>query len=109
MKIAVCGSGFGKDKEILKRAEEIGIEIAKSGNILSTGAGTGYPYAAVKGALKEKGTVICYSPAKNKQEHIKKYSFPFEESLESGIPNSYESSIRKKAQDIFTNKGIPGM
>lgn len=92
MKIAVCGSGFGEDKKILEKAKEIGREIAKSGNILLTGGGTGYPYAALRGAILQNGKVICYSPAKNKEEHINKYNFPFEESVEY----------------VFTNMGIPG-
>ncbi len=45
MKIAVCGSGFGSNKEISEKAKEIGREIAKSSSILLTGEGTGYPYA----------------------------------------------------------------
>lgn len=92
MKIAVCGSGLGESKEILEKAKEIGREIAKSNNILLTGGGTGYPYAAVRGAILEKGRVICYSPAKDKEEHMRKYGFPFEENVEY----------------IFTNMGIPG-
>jgi len=92
MKIAVCGSGSGENKEILEKAKEIGREIAKSNNILLTGGGTGYPYSAVRGAILEKGKVICYSPAKNKEEHINKYNFPFEET----------------AEYIFTGMGIPG-
>lgn len=92
MKIALCGSGLSKNKEILEKAKEIGREIAKSHNILLTGGGTGYPYAAVRGAILENGKVICYSPAKNKEEHINKYNFPFEEN----------------AEYIYTNMGIPG-
>lgn len=92
MKIAVCGSGLDENKEILEKAKEIGREIAKSNNILLTGGGTGYPYAAVRGAILENGKVICYSPASNKEEHINKYGFPFEES----------------AQYIYTNMGVPG-
>ena len=92
MKIAVCGSGSGSNKEISEKAKEIGREIIKSGNILLTGGGTGYPYASVRGAILENGKVICYSPANNKEEHTNIYGFPFEES----------------AQYIYTNLGIPG-
>lgn len=92
MKIAVCGSGLGSNKEILDKAKEIGKEIAKSGNTLLTGGGLGYPYSAIRGAILEGGKVICYSPAKDKEEHISKYGFPFEES----------------AEYIYTNMGIPG-
>ncbi len=92
MKIAVCGSGFGENKQILEKAKEIGREIAKSKNILLTGGGMGYPYAALRGAIVENGRAICYSPASNQEEHINKYGFPFEES----------------AEYIFTKMGIPG-
>ena len=92
MKIAVCGSGLGESKIILEKAKEIGREIAKSKNILLTGGGSGYPYAAVRGAILEKGKVTCYSPARDKDEHISKYGFPFEEN----------------AEYIFTGMGIPG-
>ena len=92
MKISVCGSGLGEDKSILEKAKQIGREIAKSNHILLTGGGTGYPYVAVRGTILEKGKVICYSPAKDKKEHINKYQFPWEE----------------KAEYIYTNKGIPG-
>lgn len=92
MKIAVCGSGTGEDKEVFEKAKEIGKEIAKSNNILLTGGCSGYPYAAVRGAILENGKVICFSPAKDKEEHVTKYGFPFEENVEY----------------IFTGKGIPG-
>jgi uncharacterized protein (TIGR00725 family) len=91
-KIAVCGSGLGESKEILEKAKEIGREIAKSNNILLTGGCAGYPYSALRGTIIENGKAICYSPASNKEEHINKYNFPFEES----------------AEYIFTGKGIPG-
>jgi len=92
MKIAVCGSGSEGNPAILEKAKEIGKEIAKSKNILLTGGCAGYPYAAVRGAILENGKVINFSPAKDKEEHVGKYGFPFEDSVEY----------------IFTNKGIPG-
>lgn len=92
MKIAVCGSGLAKNKEVLNISKEIGREIAKSNNTLLTGGGTGCPYAGVRGAILENGKVICYSPAKDKEEHINRYNFPFEEA----------------AEYIYTNNGIPG-
>ncbi len=92
MKIAVCGSGQAKDQKVLDKAKRIGIEIAQSKNTLLTGGGRGYPYAAVRGAILEDGRVICYSPAKDKEDHISNYNFPFEES----------------AEYIYTNNGIPG-
>ncbi len=92
MKIAVCGSGIGESKAISEKAKAIGKEIAGSNNVLLTGGCAGYPYSALRGAILENGKVISYSPANNKEEHINKYNFPFEES----------------AEYIFTGKGIPG-
>jgi len=92
LKIAVCGSGLGEDRETLEGSKEIGTAIAKSKNILLNGGCHGYPYAAARGSILENGKVICYSPANNKEEHIDRYGFPFEE----------------KAEYIFTGKGIPG-
>lgn len=92
MKIAVCGSGLGENKDILEKAKEIGKEIAKTSNILLTGGCGGYPYSAVRGAVLENGAVVGYSPAKDKDEHVSSYGFPFEEDVEY----------------VFTGKGIPG-
>ncbi len=92
MKIAVIGEGFGSDEEILEKAKEIGREIAKKNAILMTGSCLGYPYAAVKGAFEEKGKIIGVSPAKNKEEHVAVYNFPYKEF----------SEIR------YTGLGIPG-
>ncbi|MFH0868401.1 MAG: hypothetical protein V1831_03735 [Candidatus Woesearchaeota archaeon] len=78
MKIAVCGSGSVIDKEIAKKAFEIGKEIAENNVLLLTGAGTGYPYEAVKGASSVNGRVFGVSPAKDKEEHVSKYSFPID-------------------------------
>ncbi|MBW2975320.1 hypothetical protein KY366_06390 [Candidatus Woesearchaeota archaeon] len=92
MKIAVCGSGLGKSNEIIEKAKEIGKEIAKSHNIVLTGGGTGYPYAAARGAILENGKAVFYSPARSIEEHRTYYGFPLEEN----------------AQYVFTGKGIPG-
>ena len=76
MKIAVCGSNSALNKEIAKKAFEIGKEIAKNSILLLTGAGNGYPYEAAKGAFSNNGKVFGVSPAKNEEEHINKYNFP---------------------------------
>jgi hypothetical protein len=90
MKIAICGSGEIFDKEIARKASEIGKEIALSGNILLTGACHGYPNEAAKAAFSN-GEVIGYSPASDEEEHVSKYSFP--------VDNF--SSI------VYTGRGIP--
>ena len=77
MKIAVCGASLPPfDKNILKRAYEIGKEIAVNRNILRFGGCWGCPYEAAKGAFENNGKIIAISPAKNKDEHIQKYNFP---------------------------------
>ena len=92
MKIAVCGSSLPPfDKDILKKAYEIGKEIAASSHILRFGGCWGYPYEAAKGAFVNKGKVIAISPGKGKEEHITKYKFPADNFTEAeytglGIP-----------------------
>lgn len=77
MKIAVCGLGSGHyKKDILKKSYEIGREIARQKCVLITGGCSGYPYEASKGTLKEKGVSVAISPAKNLEEHGKKYNYP---------------------------------
>jgi uncharacterized protein (TIGR00725 family) len=63
-------------KDALEKAEAIGREIAKHGMILVTGATTGIPYWAAKGAKSEGGIVIGLSPASSKLAHIKTYHLP---------------------------------
>jgi len=92
MKIAVCGSNKGLDKEIAKKAFEIGKELANNNILVLTGAGNGYPYEAAKGAFSNDGKVFGVSPAKNQEEHIDNYSFP--------------TDAFTKIE--FTNLGIPG-
>ena len=92
MKIAVCGSSSSLDKEIARKAFEIGKELAKNNVLVLTGAGNGYPYEAAKGAFSVNGRVFGISPAKDEGEHIHKYSFPIDNFTEIG----------------YTNLGIPG-
>jgi len=61
-----------------EKAELLGREIARRGYVLVTGATTGIPYWAAKGAKMEGGTVIGFSPASSKLEHVKKYKLPLD-------------------------------
>ena len=77
MKIAICGASLPPfDKTILKKAYEIGKEIAMNNNILRFGGCWGYPYEAAKGSFENKGKIVAISPAKDKDEHVNKYNFP---------------------------------
>src|SRR3989338_3618883 len=112
MKIAVCGSGSVTNKEIAKKAFEIGKEIAENGVLLLTGSGTGYPYEAVKGAKSANGRVFGISPAKSKEEHVGKYFFPIEgftkiEYTGLGIPGRNYPLV-EKADAIIIISGQTG-
>ena len=77
-KIAVAGSA---EKEVCPEcapglSEEVGKEIVRQGCILVTGATTGMPYYAAKGAKKNKGFSIGFSPAASEIAHSKKYKLP---------------------------------
>jgi uncharacterized protein (TIGR00725 family) len=59
-----------------EKAEEVGRQIARGGMVLVTGATTGTPYWAAKGAKEEGGLVIGFSPAASELAHIKTYRLP---------------------------------
>jgi len=67
--IGVMGSSAITNSEIELLALETGRWIARKGALLITGATTGLPLAAAKGAREEKGEVIGFSPAINWMEH----------------------------------------
>lgn len=61
-----------------EKAELIGRLIAERGMVLITGATTGIPYLAAKGAKEAGGIVIGLSPAASKLAHVKSYHLPLE-------------------------------
>lgn len=79
-KYKICVSGAASaghcPKEAFVWAEAIGREVAKRGCILLTGATTGIPYFAAKGAKAEGGEVIGFSPAASRAAHVKTYRLP---------------------------------
>jgi hypothetical protein len=80
LKYKICISGAAETghcaKDAVEKAEIIGREIAKRGMVVVTGATTGIPYWAAKGAKAEGGVVIGISPASSKLAHIKSYHLP---------------------------------
>lgn len=78
----LCVSGAAETghcgEESLKKAEEIGREIVRHNGIIITGATTGMPYWAAKGAKDEAGFSIGLSPAKSEREHVDTYRLPTE-------------------------------
>jgi hypothetical protein len=77
---AICVSGASETGHCvlgaLEKAEALGREIARQGFVLVTGATTGIPYWAAKGAKEVGGTVIGFSPAASKASHQKTYHLP---------------------------------
>ena len=63
-------SGTPSEKQ-KKLARAVGKAIAKQHGTLLTGATTGIPHEAAKGAKANNGLVIGISPANNKEEHKK--------------------------------------
>lgn len=79
-KIAVSGAAeFSPcSKKAKKLALEIGREIARQNCILITGATTGIPHLAAKGAKELKGVSIGFSPAASELAHRKAYKLPLD-------------------------------
>jgi predicted Rossmann-fold nucleotide-binding protein len=72
LKIGVYGSAAGDIPiETMRKAREIGAEIARMGHVVITGACNGLPYEAVLGAHECGGKVIGYSSAANLDDHIR--------------------------------------
>ncbi|MBI2057616.1 MAG: LOG family protein [Candidatus Yanofskybacteria bacterium] len=88
--------------DIFQRTEEIGREVVRQGGILITGATTGAPYAAAKGAKEEGGVSIGISPAATYAEHVKSYRLPtenFDFIIYTGFNYSGRNLILTKAAD----------
>lgn len=80
IKPKICVSGAARtdvcSEDALVKAEEVGKEIVRQGAVLVTGATTGIPYWAAKGAKEAGGISIGISPAASYQEHVKVYNLP---------------------------------
>lgn len=79
-KYKICVSGAAEAGHCMpdaeERCEELGRLIAERGMILVTGATTGLPYWAAKGAKQAGGIVIGFSPAASQAAHVKTYRLP---------------------------------
>ena len=80
LKYKICVSGSADISHCPEGTEEkvyeLGKLIAEHGIVLVTGATTGIPYVAAKGAKEAGGMVIGFSPAASKISHIKTYHLP---------------------------------
>jgi len=81
-KFKICVSGAADTSHCpanaLEAAENLGKEIARHGCVLTTGATTGMPYWAAKGAKEAGGISIGFSPAATEMAHVKKYRLPID-------------------------------
>lgn len=79
MRYSICVSGAASGdtvKSSAKLARAIGVAVAKSGHVLTTGATVGLPYYAAMGAHEAGGMSIGFSPAVSLREHLRKYRLP---------------------------------
>jgi len=77
--ICVSGAAAGETLQTAGHlAEELGVQIARHGHILTTGATVGLPNMAAKGAKKAGGVSVGFSPAGSLREHLRKYRLPYE-------------------------------
>jgi uncharacterized protein (TIGR00725 family) len=81
MKYSICLSGAASGDTVESStylAEQLGEEIAKNCQIITTGATVGLPYYAARAAKKAGGMSIGFSPASSLREHLYKYRLPIE-------------------------------
>lgn len=79
MKYQICISAAAKGKSVDKGEElarEMGEAIARDGHILLTGATSGLPYAAARGAKLAGGQSVGLSPAASREAHLRTYRLP---------------------------------
>lgn len=85
-----------------KKSFQVGQEIVRQNGILITGATTGIPHEAAKGAKAEGGVSIGISPAATYAAHVKSYKLPtdsFDFIIYSGFDYSGRNLILTKAAD----------
>lgn len=85
MRYQICVSGAAAGETVISAHEQafaLGLEIAKAGKTLLTGATVGLPHSAAQGfkAVKNpRGSSIGFSPASSFREHVATYRLPTEE------------------------------
>lgn len=85
MRYQICVSGAASGETVVNSHEmayELGVEIAKAGKTLLTGATVGLPHYAAMGFVSvpdSKGSSIGFSPASSYREHVSTYRLPTKE------------------------------
>lgn len=82
LQIKIAMSGAAETTHLtdadLKLCEDIGREVVRQGAVLVTGATTGVPLWAAKGAKLEGGVSVGLSPADSERGHVGLYKLPLE-------------------------------
>jgi uncharacterized protein (TIGR00725 family) len=79
LRYSICVSGAAAGDTVEASADlarRVGVAVAHSGHVLTTGATVGLPYYAALGASEAGGMSIGFSPAVSFREHIHKYRLP---------------------------------
>jgi uncharacterized protein (TIGR00725 family) len=79
LRYSICVSGAASGdtvKTAAPLASRLGVAIAESGHILTTGATVGLPYYAATAAHAAGGMSVGFSPAVSFREHLRKYRLP---------------------------------
>lgn len=82
LQIKIAMSGAAETTHLtdqdLKLCEDVGREVVLQGGVLVSGATTGVPLWAAKGAKLAKGISVGLSPASSEREHVELYKLPLE-------------------------------
>ena len=82
LKYKICVSGAADTGHCtpgtLERAQELGRLIAEHNMVLVTGATSGLPFWAAKGAKEAGGFVLGFSPAGSRVHHVRTYRLPID-------------------------------
>ena len=79
-KVKLCVSGAAETAfcggDAFEKGKALGVEIAKHGAVLLTGATTGFPMWSAMGAIEARGFSFGFSPASSEREHVETYNLP---------------------------------
>lgn len=102
----ICVSGAAETghcaEGALEKAMELGREIIRQRGVLITGATSGIPYWAAKGAKEEGGFSIGLSPAFTERDHVERYHLPtdlFDIIIYTGFKYSGRNLLLTRAAD----------
>lgn len=106
LKYKICVSGAAStgvcSTDAAQKAQEIGRLIVQNNGVCVTGATTGIPYWAAKGAKEAGGISIGISPAVSEVAHIKTYRLPvdyFDLIIYTGFDYSGRNLLLTRASD----------